>query len=107
VITVVTNSDPYDTLNPQLTASNSFTVMVHPVLLAPRILSITNHNETVALTWTSVSGQTYWVQYNDSLSATNWQNALTNVTAIDTTTTATNLPGSAPYRFYRVLLMAP
>jgi hypothetical protein len=107
VTTVVTNSNPYDTLNPQLMATNSFTVTVGTASLAPRILSITTQNQAAVLTWTSVSGQTYWVQYNDSLSATNWQNALTNVTAVDTTTSATNLPGSAPYRFYRVVLVAP
>jgi hypothetical protein len=107
VTTVVTNSNPYDTLNPELTATNSFTVMVDTAPLAPRILSITTQNQAAVLTWTSVSGQTYWVQYNDSLSATNWQNALTNVTAVGTTTSATNLPGSVPYRFYRVLLVTP
>jgi hypothetical protein len=107
VTTVVTNSNPYDPLNPQLTATNRFTVVVHSIDLTPRILSITTDNQTAALTWTSVSGQTYWVQYNDSLNATNWQNALTNVTAVDTTTTVTNLPGPAPQGFYRVLLVTP
>ena len=107
VTTVVTNNNPYDSLNPQLTATNSFTVIVGATPSAPRILSITANNQATVLTWSSQAGQTYWLQYKDSLGGTNWQNALTNITAEGTTTTVTNLPDSAPSRFYRVLLMAP
>jgi hypothetical protein len=108
VTTVVTNSNPYDALNPQLTATNSFTVIVRSTTpSAPRILSITANNEAAVITWSSQAGQNYWLQYKDSLSGTNWQNALTNITAEGATTTATNLLDSAPSRFYRVLLMAP
>jgi hypothetical protein len=106
VTTVVTNSNPYDALNPQLTATNSFTVIVRATTpSAPRILSITANNEAAVITWSSQAGQTYWLQYKDNLSDTNWQNAMTNVTAEGSTTSATNLLDSAPSRFYRV--MAP
>jgi hypothetical protein len=107
VTTVVTNNNPNDSLNPQLTATNSFIVIVSAPASAPRILSIAAVNQTAVLTWSSQAGQTYWLQYKDSLIGTNWQNALTNITAEGTTTTVTNLGDSSPSRFYRVLLMAP
>jgi hypothetical protein len=108
VTTVVTNSNPSDLVNPELTATNSFIVIVRAAAPgAPRILSITAANQAAVITWSSQAGQTYSLQYEDSLGGTNWQNAMINITAEGTTTTVTNLPGSVPSRFYRVLLMAP
>ena len=52
ITTIVTNSNPYDLANPQLTATNSFTVIVREVNVAPSLPAIaqTNVNELTLLT---------------------------------------------------------
>jgi hypothetical protein len=40
ITTVVTNSNPYDTVNPRLTATNSFTVVVKEVNVAPTLSAV-------------------------------------------------------------------
>ena len=57
ITTVVTNSDPYDTLNPQLTASNSFVVIVREVNQAPVLSSIPTQtiNELTLLSVTNAT----------------------------------------------------
>jgi hypothetical protein len=77
---------------------------------APPPLAITSirvTNGLAVITWNSVAGQIYRLQYKDSLSATNWQDALPDVTATGPTTTATNALGGATHRFYRVILVQP
>jgi hypothetical protein len=66
------------------------------------ITSATAHNGSeVILTWQSVSGHSYQVQFKDSLSALSWSNASLAITAAGATTSFTNtVPGAA--RFYRV-----
>jgi hypothetical protein len=55
--TVVTNSDPFDTVNPQLTATNSFTVTVNAIHNGPSLPSQNNltDNELVPLTVTNTA----------------------------------------------------
>ena len=55
ITTIVTNSNPYDLVNPQLTATNSFTVIVKEVNVAPSLPAIaqTNVNELTLLTVTN------------------------------------------------------
>ena len=48
IVTVVTNSDPLDTVNPQLTATNSFTVVVQEVNTAP-VLPVQSNQTLVGL----------------------------------------------------------
>ena len=48
--TVVTNANPYDALNPRLTATNSFTVIIYAPTLAPISNQIANAGQTVTLT---------------------------------------------------------
>ena len=62
--TVVTNSNPYDLVNPNLTATNSFAVIVNTIVMpAPVMQSITVSNDTVTITWSTVPGQNYRLQY--------------------------------------------
>ncbi|MGO9477462.1 MAG: hypothetical protein ACLP7I_05925, partial [Limisphaerales bacterium] len=57
ITTVVTNSDPYDLVNPQLTATNSFTVTVQPIYNGPVLPAQTNLvvNELALLTVTNTA----------------------------------------------------
>jgi len=72
---------------------------------APHIETIVNEGRTnVILTWTSVAGKNYQVQFNTNLATTNWT-ALTNLTATGALTTVTDADAAAPARFYRVVLL--
>jgi hypothetical protein len=48
--TIVTNSNPYDQVNPRLTATNSFTVIIYAPTLAPISNRTANAGQTVTLT---------------------------------------------------------
>ncbi len=57
----------------------------------------------VSVTWNSISGMVYQVQYSTNLLSTNWSN-LTTTTGTGSTLSVTNTIGPDPWRFYRVLL---
>jgi hypothetical protein len=57
----------------------------------------------VSLTWNSLGGLVYQVQYSTNLLSTNWSNLSTNI-ATGQTLGVTNTIGPDPWRFYRVLL---
>ena len=106
ITTVVTNNNSFDLVNPVLTATNSFTVVVTPPSsnTPPVILSIAPSNGVITVTWISVPGQFYQVQYKGNFGATNWQ-TLTNIAATNTVTSVTDA-NSSPQRFYRIALLA-
>lgn len=58
---------------------------------------------TVVLTWNSVSGQAYQVQYSASLHPPNWTNLSTN-TASGSTMSVTIAVGSNPQGYYRIVV---
>ena len=70
ITTVVTNSDPYDVVNPQLSATNSFTVMVREVNVAPVLPVIPPQtvNELTLLTVTNTATE-------PNIHATTWATA--------------------------------
>jgi hypothetical protein len=70
----------------------------------PGIQSLRVTNGVAVLTWSAVPGGTYRLQYKDSLDSTNWQD-LGDIPATTSTISTTDLVGSAPQRFYRVLLV--
>jgi hypothetical protein len=86
-------------------ATVTITVMTPPT--PPVITSISLTNDTVILTSSSLAGATYREQYIDSLNGTNWNDVSPDVTATGPTITQTNILGTMPQRFYRVLLVAP
>ena len=92
-----------DGLSP-LSATNFFTVVVSPSLVvpAPTILSIGVTNGEAIVTWTSVSGRVYRLQFKDDVLGTNWQSVEPDVTANSSTAIGTNTIGEAAQRFYRV-----
>jgi hypothetical protein len=80
-----------------------FGVLDPPALLPLRV-DLASH--TLTLTWTASAGLKYRVQYKTNLSASAWQTPGSDVTAINTTAVQSDSAlGSAPQRFYRVLLM--
>jgi hypothetical protein len=106
IITVVYNNDPYDLVNPVLTATNSFTVVVqNSNLPVPVIQSITLTNGVVTIVWSTVANHIYQLQYKSNLTSTSWNKVTPDVTATSQTASATNAVSTATQQFYRVLVV--
>jgi uncharacterized repeat protein (TIGR03803 family) len=67
---------------------------------------LANHTQ-VALTWITVAGQTYQLQYVADLKSTNWINLGNPILATNAWTTTSDSVGLNSQRFYRVVLAAP
>jgi hypothetical protein len=72
---------------------------------APLIWDINSSSTNATITWNAVPGQTYRVQYNDTLNASNWNDWLPDVTATNETATAKVATGGVTQRSYRVMLV--
>jgi hypothetical protein len=96
-----------DDFVPPASATNSFIVFVQdaPTGLEPIIESLSLSNGVATILWSSISNQTYRLQYTDGLTPTNWQDLLPDITASADTASATNAVGSAASRFYRVMVV--
>ena len=90
---------------PSLSATNSFLVVVPAPSSPPVIQSIDFTSGSVVITWSSVAGQTYQLQYQDALGDPTWNNLDLDIPATGSSTTATNVVGDLPQRFYRVLML--
>jgi hypothetical protein len=66
------------------------------------ITSVQLTNGVVTITWSSVAGQTYRLQYKESWADENWTDIPPDVGASDTTATGTNAVDAATQRLYRV-----
>lgn len=89
------------------TSSNAVLTVNAPVVAAPVIQPLAGAGTTnVVITWSSVNGSTYRVQYNPDLNTTNWT-TIADVVASGTTASTTNNPGIADQRYYRVILLGP
>jgi len=108
ITTVVTNNDSFDLVNPLLTATNSFTVVVmggtnsSPLTIQSIVLS----NGVIVLNWNSVAGLIYAVQFKASLASTNWLQLGGLILATNTMSSATdtNVNGQRFYRVEQVVL---
>jgi hypothetical protein len=99
ITTVVTNSDPYDQDNPQLTATNSFTVIVIPfVLTGPTRLA----NGDFQFVFSTGAGVNYTIQYSTNL--TDWIPISSFTSPGGWYTVQDPNAATSPWRFYRVLL---
>jgi hypothetical protein len=101
-ITVATDSGV-----PNLSATNSFSVLVNPVVVIPPpvMQSISLSNGVAIVTWTSVSNATYRLQCTEDLGSTNWLDIWPDVHATGSSVTLTNSVGAQSQRFYRVLVV--
>jgi hypothetical protein len=66
---------------------------------------VTETHGTISLTWSTVPGLAYQVQFNTDLTQTNWANLGTALTATNTTAFASDALGPDPQRFYRIALL--
>jgi hypothetical protein len=80
-------------------------VVVNKVNISFRILSIGSTNGISTVSWNSIAGQTYRLQFKTNLTDTSWQSATPDVTATAPTASATNGTAGVRQRFYRVLLL--
>ena len=82
------------------------TVFQLSVPLAPEITALTQTNGTVTVTWSSVAGQSYQLQYIDDLKQPAWSFVTKSTTASGGTMNAidSDYPAASGQRFYRVAL---
>jgi uncharacterized repeat protein (TIGR03803 family) len=73
----------------------------------PVISSATQGDGTVVLSWNTLPGNVYQVQFTTELSSGAWANLGETLTATDYTLSATNTIGSVGNGFYRVALLIP
>ncbi|HZQ48189.1 MAG TPA: hypothetical protein VFC07_14330, partial [Verrucomicrobiae bacterium] len=79
-------------------------VTVTPVS-PPKFTSLTRTNTTVHLTWKTVAGLSYQLQYRTNLVQTNWINLGASIPATNSTLTATDASATSSKRFYRLQLL--
>ena len=98
IIAVVTNTDAFDTLNPHLSATNSFTVIVNQalVLTGPKWLG----NGQFQFTINTLAGVNYTIQ--TSTNFTNWISVLEFDGSGGPVMIVDPNGATSPYRFYRV-----
>jgi uncharacterized repeat protein (TIGR03803 family) len=72
---------------------------------SPVFQTVTNTGSTITLTWSSVAGKAYQLQYTTNLAQTNWSSLASTITATGSTVTASDFLGLGPQRFYRVGLL--
>jgi hypothetical protein len=75
------------------------------IAAAPTFQSITPGNSSVALTWNTVEGHTYQLQYTTNLTQPRWANFLSPTTAVSVAASASNNITGDPQRFFRVLTL--
>jgi len=102
LMTVVTNANPYDPLNPRLTATNSFNGVVTDPVVSPLITSVTLTNGIATVTWTTVPGHMYTLEYQDNLGGS-WTDLQPPVSASSSLASMTNAVGGATHRVYQVV----
>ena len=102
VTIVVTDDNPAAVNEEHLSDAKSFNIVV---VSPPAINNAFVSNDMLTITWSSISGQTYRVQYNTVLGDTNWIDLPPDVTATDTTASQTDSILSDAQRFYRVMVV--
>jgi hypothetical protein len=67
-----------------------------------QISSIALSNGMVTVTWTSLAGKNYRLQYKENWTDASWTDLLPDVSATGATAMGTNAVDTATQRFYRV-----
>jgi hypothetical protein len=89
-----------------LSDTNAFIVVVEAAPAGtPEIQSIAVSGGIVNVTWSSVVGHDYRLEYTDFMPGSNWSAVSPDIHALDSTCAAANDTGSARQRFYRVRLL--
>ena len=100
---------PADAASYSVAVSNAYgSLTSSPALLAvvlhPNIDSARVANGTLTLTWWSLAGRTYRLQFKADLGASVWQDIAPDISATGPTTTTTFSITNAPQGFYRLAL---
>jgi hypothetical protein len=74
-------------------------------LPSPSFQTVSNTGGVIDLSWSTLQGFMYQVQYATNLSQTTWSNLGVPVAATTNIGTTSDLIGTDPQRFYRVLLL--
>jgi uncharacterized repeat protein (TIGR01451 family) len=88
--------------NPTLTASQSFLVTV---VTRPVIAAISVSEGVVSVTWGTVPGQSYRLEYSTNLTMPDWNAVVPDLVADGDSLTHSNLVGTNHNQFYRVLVL--
>jgi uncharacterized repeat protein (TIGR01451 family) len=102
VTLVVTDDNPGAVNTQHLSDAKTFQVYVAP---PPSFSGTVLSNGALTLTWSSISGMTYRVQYDSQLGNTNWTDLPPDVLATDIISSQTDTNLTDVQRFYRVLVV--
>jgi hypothetical protein len=100
--TVASDDNPWAVTKQHLSATNSFTLRVFEPGIPPLIVNLNVAGDAAMITWSTITGKTYRLQYKDSPGDTTWNDLLPDIAASNSLTTATNPLGSSSARLYRV-----
>jgi hypothetical protein len=109
-LTTVTDDNPWAINSQQLNATNTFAVVVLGSAAPFPISSVSFSNGVVLVSWAAIGGQTYRLQFAETLADLIWHDVVPDVLAAglpggNTVATAQDVAGNAPKRFYRILLV--
>ncbi|MGO8678254.1 MAG: hypothetical protein ACLQVX_20620 [Limisphaerales bacterium] len=106
VTTVATSSNPYDLLNPTLSATNAFTVIVEEGPMAELGIGVVGGQPH--LTWSAVAGWRYQVLYKEALGDSSWVSiGKVTVASGDTLDFTDSGATGTRVRFYRIQVLGP
>ena len=91
-----------DNGSPAFAETKSFAVAV---VERPLLTGITVHDNVVSVSWGTVPGQTYRLQFAADLSSGIWEAVVPDIVATGETATHTNAIGTNLMQFYRVLVL--
>jgi hypothetical protein len=91
-----------DNGSPPLSDSKSFNILV---VARPSIQSIGHTNNIVTMTWSTIAGQTYRLQYKVNLNDAVWMDLVPDLTASGSVVSATDPTAISSSRFYRIQLV--
>ncbi len=80
-------------------------VSMVPLAPPPVLAPITCNSGMLTLSWSTVAGATYQVQFTTDLSSLPWTDLGSSITASTSLTTTTDFPVSDQQRFYRVVVV--
>ena len=94
-----------DNGQPPLSATNAFAVTVGAAPAGPFSAYIVISNGMVVVTWDSVPGRSYKLQYKNDMLDTNWNDLPPDINAVGARAAAAVTEGAIQQRFYRVVLL--
>jgi hypothetical protein len=86
-------------------SSNQVRMLYSAAFATPPVFTTVNRSgNSLNLSWSSLTGRTYQVQFRTNLAQSGWSNVGGMVLATNSIATTTDSPGTDRQRFYRVLL---